>query len=66
VEDRCGSTGSRSAWSSAWTDRRLTEVSCILTATSRLYLVSGRLDVVLDDGDLEHVGAARRHEVGAG
>jgi hypothetical protein len=31
-----------------------------------LYLVSGRLDVVLDDGDLELVGAARRHEVGAG
>jgi homogentisate 1,2-dioxygenase len=31
-----------------------------------LYLVSGRIEVVLDDGDLDHVGSETRHEVGAG
>ena len=31
-----------------------------------LYLVSGRVEVVLDDGDLDHVGAETRHEVGPG
>ena len=31
-----------------------------------LYLVSGRVEVVLDDGDLEHVGEETRHELGPG
>jgi quercetin dioxygenase-like cupin family protein len=31
-----------------------------------LYLVSGRVEVVLDDGDLDNVGAETRHEVGPG
>jgi quercetin dioxygenase-like cupin family protein len=31
-----------------------------------LYLVSGRVEVVLDDGDLDDVGAETRHEVGPG
>jgi len=31
-----------------------------------LYVVSGRIVVVLDDGDLDHVGAESRHAVGAG
>ena len=31
-----------------------------------LYLVSGRVEVVLDDGDLGRVGAETRHEIGPG
>lgn len=31
-----------------------------------LYIVSGRVNVVLDDGDLDTVGTETRHEVGAG
>jgi mannose-6-phosphate isomerase-like protein (cupin superfamily) len=31
-----------------------------------LYVVSGRIEVVLDDGDLDHVGDETRHLVGAG
>jgi len=31
-----------------------------------LYLVSGRVRVVLDDGDQERVGSETRHDVGAG
>lgn len=31
-----------------------------------LYLVSGRVEVVLDDGDVDHVGLETRHDVGPG
>jgi mannose-6-phosphate isomerase-like protein (cupin superfamily) len=31
-----------------------------------LYLVSGRIEVVVDDGDLEHTGTETRHIVDAG
>ena len=31
-----------------------------------LYLVSGRLVAVIDDGDLDHVGTETRHEIGPG
>ncbi len=31
-----------------------------------LYLVSGRLEVVLDDGDLDHPGTETRHAFGPG
>ena len=31
-----------------------------------LYLVSGQVEVVLDDGDLAHVGTETRHRIGPG
>jgi mannose-6-phosphate isomerase-like protein (cupin superfamily) len=31
-----------------------------------LYIVSGRVEVILDDGDLDTVGTETRHEVGPG
>jgi mannose-6-phosphate isomerase-like protein (cupin superfamily) len=31
-----------------------------------LYVVSGRLEAVLDDGDLDRVGTETRHEIGPG